>query len=648
MTRILALLPALLLALFACALGGFDGGARYSNAALAAALLLASTLVAAGEFRDPLRLGRFGWFWPALLVAAATASWATSEVPRAGWTALLLLPAFLLLPAAVARVWTGTEERRLGFAAWSAAVAGVGLWALIDAALRGVGRTAQPLGHHNLLAVFLATSLPVALVGAAERGAGRGLALAAGLAGGGALLATRSFSTLAALAVVALFVSIRLGRLRHLVAGLALLGLGIALPRAEAIARGTDRSARARLSYAEAAWAGALERPWLGWGPGSAPWTLSAFIAPRPGINPAGELVGEPHSTPLRIAYELGAAGLLASLLLAGLFVRARWRERRLALDLRLHLAGCAGVAIALLASLGGSWLAVPALPVALALSAGAALAVRPTPIASRARWPLVLAAGYVLAAVALLAPAFLAQRAAESAVGASSVAERERFLREAVAGDPHFPLYRARRAWSGESQVAQRAKEAIDAALAAKGVGPLWLKAGVLALEAKQPRLALPAFERAVALDPLSGPAPFLLYVASNGKRTDCAARAFLGEPKLAAATYFRGREAERRSALAFVRQWKGIDLGWQLEFLRQAQGAVPEQSEEADLVQRIDATAALSASLHLFRRLPAPMELTRIRIDRTKAARIRVPAATTLESSERAAFPARKCTPR
>lgn len=647
MSRALALLPAILLALFAFALGGFDGSAHFPQSAFAALLPLALALAAASGLRDPLRLGRSGWIWPALLVVACAASLALSEVPRAGRTALLLLPAFLLLPAAVARVWSTAEARRLGVAAWSAAVTAVSLWALIDAVVRGAGRAAQPLGHHNLLGAFLAITLPVALVATAERGSGRALGFAAALTGGAALVATRSLSALAAVAVVALLVSHRLGRFRQLVAGLALLTAGLALPRAEAIVRGGDRSARARLSYAEAAWAGAGERPWFGWGPGSSPWTLSAFIAPRPGVNPAGELVGEPHSTPLRIGYELGVAGVAASALLIGLFARARWRERRDAIDPRLHLAGCAGVASAFLAGLGGSWLSVPALPLAVALSAGAALAALPNPSTRRARWPFALVAAYAVAAGLLLAPALRAQRASELATRASSTVERERLLREAEERDPGFPLYRARRAWSGEGAVASRVKGAVDAALAAKGIGPLWLKAGVMALEANQPRIALPAFERAVALDPLSGPAPFLLYVASNGKRTDCAARAFLGEPKLAAATWFRGREPERRSALAYVRQWRGIDTGWKIEFLRQAVGAVPESGEEADLVQRIDATPALSASLHLFRRAAVTAELTRIRIDRAKAARIRLPAATSLESSARAAFPSRKCAP-
>jgi O-antigen ligase len=647
-SRALALVPALLLAAFAFALGTFDGAARAAHGALGAGALLAVALLAAPRLLDPLRLGRAGWLWPALLVLAVAASWRASEIPRAGDTALALLPALLLLPAAVARAWRDPGARRLGLAAWSATVAAVGVWALADWAARDATRTAEPLGHHNLLAVFLVTALPVALAGGAAPGWGRALALAAAGAGGAALVLTRSFTVLAAAGLVALGVSFRLGRLRRLVAGAALVALGLAVPRADAIVRGADRSAQARLTYAEAAWSGARERPLLGWGPGSAPWTLAAFVAPRPGVNPPGELVGEPHSTPLALAYELGAAGLAASALLAVLCAVARWRERRAAADGALYAAGAAGAAAALLAALGTSWLAVPALPVAFALTLGAALAAAPSPPEPKSRWPWAAVAFYALGAGAGLAPRLRAEHAAERATAQAAPVERERLLREAVRLDPRFPLYRARRAWEGSGALAARAKAAAEAAKAAKGVGPLWLKAGALALEANQHRIAIGALERAVALDPLSGSTPFLLYVATNGERVDCAARAFLGEPKLAAATWFRGRERERQRALAQVRQWPGIDLGWRLEFVQRAGGALAAGGEEVDLVQRIDADPARAASLHLFRRAPAPTELSRIRIDRARAERLDLPAASALASSARSAFPARRCRPR
>lgn len=153
MARALALVPALLLVAFAVALGDFDGAARFPNSALAAAAVLLLALLGADELDDPLRLGRLGGIWPLVLVTGALASRAASEVPRAGSVVVALLPAFLLVPAAVARCWQGDDARRLGQTAWSCAVLVVSIWSLVDAATRGATRTAQPLGHHNLLGV---------------------------------------------------------------------------------------------------------------------------------------------------------------------------------------------------------------------------------------------------------------------------------------------------------------------------------------------------------------------------------------------------------------------------------------------------------------------------------------------------------------
>src|SRR6476646_3891026 len=110
----LALLPALLAALFGAWCGTLSGGATAAGAA-AAALALLGTLVAAGvPLPDPLRLGRAGRLLPpALGLAAAGSAWA-SPAARAGWVGLLLLPAFLVLPAAVGRCWRGEPARRRG------------------------------------------------------------------------------------------------------------------------------------------------------------------------------------------------------------------------------------------------------------------------------------------------------------------------------------------------------------------------------------------------------------------------------------------------------------------------------------------------------------------------------------------------------
>jgi hypothetical protein len=650
-SRALALLPALLLAAFAVALGDFADAPAFPYSALAAAALLAFAQLGAAELDDSLRLGRWGRLWPLALLLVVAASRSAAIIPRAGAVALLLLPAFLLVPAALARCWRGAEARRLGQAGWSGGVLLVSLWALADATLRGSARAAEPLGRPDLLGVFLATTLPVAMTGLAATRWARWLALLATSAGGAALVLTRSTSAVVAAAMVGLVVSSRLGRARQLVAGLALLAIGLAVPRLEAIARERERAGVARAQHVEAARSGWRERPWLGWGPGAAPWTLAAFRTPEPGADAAGELLAEPPSVPLRLAYELGALGLAAGAGLVGAFAWRRWRERRQASAPRLHLAGAAGFAAAVGAGFGGSWLAVPALPFALAATAGVALAGGPAPEHRRskrsARFGRAVVALYAFAAAVALAPFELARRDADRAARASAPAERDRLLREAVRRDAQFPLYAARLAWSGSTSPHERARGAVNAALAALGVGPLWLKAGALGLEANDPRLAVPALERAIALDPLAGAPPFLLFVASGGKRLDCAARGFLGEPKLAAATFFRGRERQRIRALALVANWPGIDAGWKSAFLLQATGALAAKAAESALVSKVDAAPSSSVSLQLFRRRPAPAELTRIAVDRDRAAKIKVPGAATLAGSARSAFPARSCSP-
>ena len=73
---------------------------------------------------------------------------------------------------------------------------------------------------------------------------------------------------------------------------------------------------------------GFTARPILGWGPGSAPWTAAAFLDPVPGVNPWGESVGELHSLPVQLAYELGITGFLLAGGIAILFFVRRIAER--------------------------------------------------------------------------------------------------------------------------------------------------------------------------------------------------------------------------------------------------------------------------------------------------------------------------------
>ena len=675
------LLPALLLASFAFWSGTFPGAAAFPAGAVGQGLVLAAAIVGAASWRDPLRLGPAGRWLAAALVAAVALSLVVSPVARAGRVGALLLPAYLLLPSFVARCWSTDRRREVGLAAWSAVVGATAIWAVAQEVQHSSSRTAMPLGHHNLLAAFLVIALPLTMPALRRRGAGRWLALVAVVASVVALVETRSFVGGAALALLALAGAARFERARHLVCGLALLGLALLVPRAVAIARGDDSSASAREVYLRAGWHGVIERPVAGWGPGSTPWTLAEQLQPLPGVNPPGEVVGEMHSLPLALAYELGFVGLALAGAVVGLFCLRRWRGLASAADRALVEAGLAGVAGFLLTALGGAQLSVTALPLAAALAAGAALAGEGAAgkilgqrqaSSGRGRLRRLDAWGapvwlYVAAAVTILLPLARAQALYDRAAGLRTRAKAAPLVAQAMALDPEFALYRARWAWSSDAPVGERAVEAIAAARSARGVAALWLRAGALALEAGRTDLAREASERALALDPLSGFAPFhlatmsrdLAAVAGDRERSsavDCAARALLAEPRLAAASAWRGREELLQRALLRLEHWPGIDAGWRVEMLKQAADAVLAPGapgspggavDEVELAAQIDTTPALAVSLHLFRRSPWPADVARIRVERAAVRRMKLPSAAAMHESSPAAFPRDRCAP-
>ncbi|HUP41953.1 MAG TPA: hypothetical protein VM599_01965, partial [Thermoanaerobaculia bacterium] len=316
-------------------------------------------------------------------------------------------------------------------------------------------------------------------------------------------------------------------------------------------------------------------------------------------------------------------------------------------------------------AGLATADLRVVALPVAAAVAAGAALAGgRPAPaeaspppapgsLRHRARWA---PAVYALAAAVVLAPLDLAHRAYDRAVDAPrEVALRE--LDRAVARDPAFPLYRARRAWlRGESAAGPPAAgaalerataEALTAAEAAVGVAPLWLAAGSLAALVDRSRAAA-AFERACGLEPLGALAPFsLLEVASPlHQPVALGARSLAAEPRLAAATYWQGRpELLRRSVLTLAAT-EGIDEGWRAELvarvaaLEEGDGAAADRIDELALA--FDPRPADSVALHAFRRSPWAARLVFIPVRAGAAAGLAgLPPATALAGTDPRLFP-------
>jgi hypothetical protein len=611
------LIPPLLLALFGAWCGTFAWGPSWQASAAGDLALLGSLLWIAPPWQDPLRLGATGRLLPwALWIALAASAWA-SPVPRAGWVALILLPAFLSLPGGIERCWRRERERRWGLRALALAVAGVSLWALIDWLALGSPRPAMPLGHHNLLAAWLVILLPLAVLPAREPGPWRFVGLAAGGLAAGTVLASRSLAGCAALGAVALLAfGFRAGRSRRRWAWIALLAAAllislIQVPRVGRIAAGADSSAQARGAYLAAGVRGFQARPLLGWGPGSVPWTAAAFLEPVPGVNPWGESVGELHSLPAQIGYETGATGLLLVAGLAVLFFVRRVSEREEGRDPTLLLGGLLGLGGGAVAALGSGAVAVTALPLAAAVAAGAALAGSGRGKVRSSRLPVRI---YALLALAALAPLELARWHYDRA---RTAGDGEADLKAAMRLDPRFPLYPMRLALLRSGRPEERRPAALARRVAELGgaTPSLWLVAGVLGYSAQEP-WAGAALEKACALDPLDPFPPFyamLVRRAESGAPAE-GAQALLNEPRLAAALFWERHPGLLAGALAAVRGWPGVDDGWKQAFLAAVSpsggppGGSPGPVSETAL--RIDSVESESLSLTAFRRRPWPLQ--------------------------------------
>lgn len=683
--------PAALALVFALWCGSLWHGTAALPAGVGYALLLAAVLVLAraarrgtgAALRDPWRLGAPGLLLPwALLAAVALATWA-SPVPRAGWVGLLLLPAYLWLPAAVARLWSSGAARRWGARAVCLGVAAVSGSALYLWLAGVTPRPSSPVGQHLHLTAWLLVLLPLAAVPWREGGAWRAAAVGAVGLGAAAILGTQTLSGLLGLGVEVVL-ALHWGgagrlpvRLRTAFAAAAVVGL-VAIGGAEmgAVLRGTDPSGAARFVYWRAGWEGVLERPAVGTGPGSTAWTLPLLLRPVPGINPSSEVVGELHLLPLAAAYELGLPAALLAAAAAGLFAWRRLRERRgRPTDPGFVVAGLAGLGGGAAAGLAtGDW-RVTALPVAAAVAAGAALAggwrtgrpeaedqssggeARPRRPRGWRRLAWAVPAGYALAAAALLAPLVLAHAAYDRAVDAPPEAAL-RALHRAVELDPRFPLYRARRAWiAGEREVAPAstgsvargarrvALEAVAAAEDARGVPALWLAAGASAEAADELWAAALAYERACAADPLGAFAPFALARIGSPMHQPVAvaARALAAEPRLAAALWWRANEDLFAHALVRTATSTGIDEGWRAALHEHAAAIErPPGAAEAELAVVLDGRPEGSLSLHVFRRRPWRSGLAPVPVDAGAAAALTgLPPAVALESTDPRLFP-------
>jgi O-antigen ligase len=677
-----ALLPgAALWVLARC--GSFAGAASFWPKAAALATLVVVASLGARWWRDPLRLGAApGWAGTAaaavawLPVAVASVSMAMSPVSRAGYVQGATLPFLLLVPAAVARLWRDRRARRVGVCGVAGALALVAGESLVLQVAEQHERAAMPLGHHNLLALWLLLLLPLPATLIARReqqttgsrtttrnGKGGDPAVAftiatawlALLLGTAALVATGSLAGAVGLVVEAAVAVVLLGarmprRVRRiLVAIVPALLLAIALwqgPRLVDVASGSDPSLRARAAYWVAGLRGFSERPWLGWGPGASSWLLHEHLRPIPGAHPAYEVVTDVHSLPLEVLYEGGVALALALVAVMVLFARARWRElaaiasREQAVAGWLALVGLAGAASAATAS--GAF-DLPALAFAVAVVAGAAMAHAPpqreTSPWSLQGWPLwAITAGALLLLVPDLRGHWHYQRAIALSSG-TELAHAFHEMESAIRADPGFPLYPLRRTLEPFSF--QSPEHAFEAARRARGVAAFWLRAGAMNSESPDSDLRLLQGEvlaRACDLEPLGGFAPFLLARLATGDRAEqLLARALVAEPRLAASPWIERELLER--ALRVIEQVGEWPIGWRAAAVDRLRGfeVAPESAEDdpaagsgdelVDLVLAMDAERSTALSLFVFRRTPRSTVLVSIPLRAETARSIDLP---------------------
>jgi hypothetical protein len=425
-----------------------------------------------------------------------------------------------------------------------------------------------------------------------------------------------------------------------MVLSIALLALAaLQAPRLVRIVSGEDSSTRARASYLEAGWNGFLVRPLLGWGPGSAAWTVSSFRVPVPGVNPWGEAVGDLHSLPVHLGYELGATGLLLASAVFVLFVLRRLRERREIRDPLPRLCALLGLLGAAVASLANASVAVSALPLAVAVVAGVALVGGGESSKLGSALPVRVYA--LLAALALLPLELARWHYDRAATGSPDRARAE--VARAVELDPLFPLYRMRLALlQGSASEARRAAENGGA------VSVLWTVAGVLGSSARLPWTG-EALERACVLDPLDPFPPFyrMLLRQPEERAVIHGAHALMAEPRLAAAVFWEVHGNLLSGSLEAVRCWPGVDPGWKEGLIASSLHSTEGRGDGPTgwLALEIDTVPALSLSLPVFRRRPWPMQWPLVRVRQDLVDDLALPPATALPGTSVFAFTAEVC---
>jgi hypothetical protein len=116
------------------------------------------------------------------------------------------------------------------------------------------------------------------------------------------------------------------------------------------------------------------------------------------------------------------------------------------------------------------------------------------------------------------------------------------------------------------------------------------------------------------------------------------------LAEPRLAAALFWGHRPELLRRASRLVEAWPAVDPGWRHEMARIATGLPTASGAVSWLSLEMDREAALSVSLHVFRRLPWPASLAPVAVRSEAALEVRIPAAVELPTTLSEALP-RRC---
>lgn len=306
----------------------------YAGALLSPVLVL---VLRAFDPRRPLVLPAFFWRFAVLasaLVVLASALASPYRGPSLQWSAPLLaglaffFVAFDALQSAPAR--SAPLASLMGGFFSVALLASLGLWAsrLPGRPLAEIAnaRNPFPLGHSNYTAGLALLALPwLAILAWRARGLGRKVWAAASLLALAMLFTSGSrggLLGLGAIAIATLVLAPIATRKKIIVAiACAVIGLLLALahPRTRAMFARPDPSAEPNLSNVQrtamltAGWRMGLDRPLLGWGPGTTPLVYPRY---RASLEGGAENVLQLHSAPAQLWAELGTPGLLCALAL--------------------------------------------------------------------------------------------------------------------------------------------------------------------------------------------------------------------------------------------------------------------------------------------------------------------------------------------